>query len=409
MRQKLTALAKDASQIYLAQVVGVAVSFGISIVVARKLGADGRGAYGWIMSLFFLAIQFGQLGTDTLNRRMGATHPAWRSALAGNSVIQAVVLGSLAALAMMVYGWMQPVGRVYWIPLFMGLAVTPLMVLLGMWNGLGTGMGHARMLARTELIQRFAMVAVIGGLLLLGVTFKVWHLMAALMIAVSLALGYAGWHLHHLLKGKWTHDVTLFRYEAPLIVGAFGAGLCAQLMQRVDLLMLAAWRPLAESGYYSIALTLMDAMLMLPGAIGFMLLPKLAQEKNRRERNRFLLVVLGAVMGGMAIMCGLAAWLSPWFIPLLFGDEFVQSVPVFQRLLMAGVVVSGFTVCQNAVAGVKRARYVLVAPIVGVAVKVALGWWLVPHGVLAAANVNVFAYGIAFVVALGLVLGRRKK
>jgi hypothetical protein len=42
--------------------------------------------------------------------------------------------------------------------------------------------------------------------------------------------------------------------------------------------------------------------------------------------------------------------------------------------------------------------------VVGVGVKLAFGWVIIPHGMLAAANVTIVAYAAAFATALALAL-----
>lgn len=401
MRAHLISLVKDTSQVYLAQLIGLVVSFGISIIVARHLGAEGRGAYGWIMALNTIAIQVGLMGTDTLNRRFGARHKNKAPALAANSFLQAVTLGIVVALAFYIYGLTQTMGQLYPLALLLGLLAVPSAILMATWNALGTGLGHASILARAEIIQRLVTAATIS-LFLLTITLQVWHLAIGVIAGFLAGGASSGRHLKHLMPGTWKPQLSLFKHEKRLLVTAFGAGLCLQLLQRIDILLLAAFRPLAETGYYAIAQTLTDAMFMFPGAIGYMLLPRLAEQTIHKQRLTMFLWVLGGTMVLSAILALAASLLAPWFIPLLFGEDFTTATPVFQRLALAGIIFVGYTICQSAVAGTARARHIIIAPLVGVLLKASIGWLIIPHGMLAAANASILAYGGAFVVAFYL-------
>ncbi|MBI1309238.1 MAG: oligosaccharide flippase family protein [Proteobacteria bacterium] len=403
LRAKLMPILHDTAQVYSAQIIGVLVSFGISIIVARHLGPEGRGAYGWIMALVFLAIQIGQLGTDTLNRRLAATQKQLVPALAGNSLVQAGVLGTLVAMGFYAYGSTQPTGHLYPLALLICLAGVPVSIATSTLSSLAVGMGQSRILATAEILQRLTNVAVVVGFLL-STTLQVWHLSVAFFISFTLSALLSGTRLNTFLGNRWALNPKLFFHQRNFILTAFGAGLAVQFMQRMDILMLNAWRPLAESGHYAIAQTLTDAMLMLPGVVAYMLLSHLAAEPDTRARTRLLLMVLGGALAFMAAAGLVAALLAPTFIPLLFGAEFTEAVPVFNRLLVATLMVTGFTICQSAVAGYRRARHVIIAPAVGVAIKGAIGWYLVPSGMLAAANASILGYGAAFAVALFLAL-----
>ncbi len=401
LADRLKQIAADAAHMYGAQMLGLVVGFGVSILVARTLGPDGRGAYGWIMGLYFIAIQIGQLGTDTLNRRLAATQPELAPTLAANSLAQALTLGSVAALGLAIFGLFQPVGQAYPWALMLGLAVTPLAILHGVWASIAVGLGHVKIAASTEIIQRLALAGTLL-LLLLTVQLDVWHLLAVQMASMLAAASWVGWNLYRLIGHAWHINLSLFQREKNLLMGALAAGVFTQLLQKIDVLMLGMWRPLAESGYYTIALTLLDAMVMLPGAIAMVLMPRLAADTDERHRWHTLLVVLGVVMAGFGVACMAMHLLAPWLIPFLFGASFGDAVPIFQRLLVGIWLWAGFLVCQQAVTGYGRARYVLLAPLVGVIIKTGFGWIYVPHGALAAANGNVAAYGAALVTALVL-------
>ncbi|MFZ2587924.1 MAG: oligosaccharide flippase family protein, partial [Alphaproteobacteria bacterium] len=194
------------------------------------------------------------------------------------------------------------------------------------------------------------------------------------------------------------------RENKHLILAGFGANVCWIVLQKVDVLMLGMFRPLAETGHYTVALTLIDAMVMLPGAIAAVLMPRLARELHVQERTQLLLVTLAAVMAVFGVTCVGMALVGPWLVPMLFGSEFEATVPVFQRLLVAAWLMGGYAVCQQAVQGYGRVRYQFVAPLTGLVVKAGLGWMLISHGMMAAANATIAGYAVALGVALGLAL-----
>ncbi len=404
MQKHLQSLARDTSQLYASQLIGMAIAFGISILVARTLGADGRGAYAWITSLLFVGIQLGQFGVDLLNRRLGATHPELAPVLAGNSLLQIFTWGSISAAILFVFGLFQPIGQAYPFALFLGLLALPCSLFLGLFGSLATGLGHARVLAISELLQRISM-AVLVLFFLLFIGLEVWHLMFASFLTAGLMGVYLLKKLKRIIQKPLRVDLSLIKSYKWLIIGAFGSAMGTHLLVRIDMLMLGAWRPLAETGYYAIAQSLLDALLVLPGLLAFLILPKLAAEKEQGVRKKLLITVLGIVVVGFSCVAFIFYFLAPWGVPFIFGEEFIPASVIFQRLLIAGVFLAAFQVCQNAVAGYGFARYLIIAPAVGLGIKFILGIFFIPEfGIMAAANIAIVAYACSFLIALILAL-----
>ncbi|MFZ2587442.1 MAG: oligosaccharide flippase family protein, partial [Alphaproteobacteria bacterium] len=206
MRDKLGHVLKDAAQLYGAQVLGLVVGFGISMVVARVLGADGRGAYGWIMGLFMVAIPLGQLGTDVVNRRVAATRPELAPVLAGNTVMQTLGWGSVVALGVYMVARGTPIGAAYPWALALAMVMLPLNMTHGLLGSVAAGLGKFKVVAGMEIVQRLSMAALVG-VMLLTVQLDVVHLLVAQGIALLGGLAFVGWHMVRLAGWPWRGNV----------------------------------------------------------------------------------------------------------------------------------------------------------------------------------------------------------
>src|SRR5215210_2183003 len=78
------------------------LSFASVLVVARSLGATGRGEVTLLMTISLLTSTFGVLGLDEANVNFAGRHPELRRALATNSIVLSAVLGSLCILTLAV-------------------------------------------------------------------------------------------------------------------------------------------------------------------------------------------------------------------------------------------------------------------------------------------------------------------
>ena len=408
MKKTLLNLAKDTGLVYGAQMGGVAISLASSVLIARLLGPDGRGAYAWIMTMHVFAVQLGMMGMDTVNRRLGASRPELVPSLAGISLLQSVLFGGLAGLAIMAFSLVQPIGITHKMGTMLGMLAVPGMVAMTAFTGLALARSKAGLVATTELFQRIMLV------ILVGVTYGIlgYLTLNTLMIVMVVTLWSVGALAAIQVRGftplPWRFDGKLWWNERYLLIGALGSGLATFGLQKLDLVMLGWWRPVAESGWYAVAQALMDASLMLPGTLGVMLLSRLAAMKNRAEQRLVLGRILMAVLVGFGLMAAVAAGLAGWIIPLLFGAKFTAAVPVFRVLMVAAVAGSMYYICQNAATGIGRVRYVMAGPLTGMAVKAGMGAALVPTmGMMGAAWSSVAAYACAAAVALAVAWGRR--
>lgn len=403
MKKTLLTLARDTALVYGAQMAGVLMGLVVSILVARVLGPDGRGAYAWIMTMHLFGVQLGLLGADTMYRRLAAHRPQVAPTLAANGGIQSLAGGLLTGAVVMAVCLVQPVGESHPMGTLLGMLAIPGAMLVALANGLAVGLGQAKMVAINELSQRVMIVAMVGLVFLFSGTLTLNSLMAAVFAALTVTGLLAAWHRVRRTPLPWVFSARLWWHERFMLVGALGSGMATFGLQKLDLVMLGAWRPLAESGYYAVAQTLMDASLILPATLGFLMLSRLAALETRAERRLMLLRLLGVMLAGFAVVALVAAWLGQWIIPLLFGQPFVEAVPVFHVLMASAVAGAAFLICQNAAAGIGRVRYVMAGPAVGVAVKVLAGLALIPgFGMMGAAWGNMLAYAAAALVALGV-------
>src|SRR3954451_13768924 len=77
---------------------GVAfVSLANVLVVARALGPEGRGTVTFLTTIAMMTSQLGSLGIEEASANLAGKRPHLRGVVAGNALVLAVVLGTLAA------------------------------------------------------------------------------------------------------------------------------------------------------------------------------------------------------------------------------------------------------------------------------------------------------------------------
>ncbi|MGH2920757.1 MAG: hypothetical protein ACRDKU_01655, partial [Gaiellaceae bacterium] len=85
---------------YGTQVAAAFLSLFSVLIVARALGAEGRGHVAFLTAITFLTANVATFGLQEANANFAASHPGARRALATNSVLLSLVLGGAAVAAL---------------------------------------------------------------------------------------------------------------------------------------------------------------------------------------------------------------------------------------------------------------------------------------------------------------------
>jgi O-antigen/teichoic acid export membrane protein len=317
------------------------ISMGISILVSRELGPINRGIYATALAITGLGVQFGNFGLHASNTFYVAKNRDLAKTLISNTLILSLAAGSV-------------IGVITLILLFLRPNLLPLHGANLALAAVGIPIGLSYLLFQNLLIGQYRISAynsieIINRIANLGLLVLIWRVAAlssakAVLANVLAVIFGTVFCLYVLISESGFGRFSLRLFKETFSYG-FRSYLCSFftfVVLRADLLMVGHMLGAEQTGYYSIAVNMADLMIAVPTAISTILFPKFSAMKDDAEKRRQagkVLVVLGGVMGGMAVLAVLAA---PFFIPLLFGARFAAAVPAF-RLLTPGVVFISLT------------------------------------------------------------------
>jgi O-antigen/teichoic acid export membrane protein len=98
-----------------------------------------------------------------------------------------------------------------------------------------------------------------------------------------------------------------------------------------------------QAGYYSIAVSIGDLVLMIPVIIGTILFPKLSALSSQQERWKLTRTATILTTLAMLILAASASLLAKQIIPFLYGPAFLPAVSAF-RWLLPGIFFLGIEV-----------------------------------------------------------------
>jgi O-antigen/teichoic acid export membrane protein len=164
-----------------------------------------------------------------------------------------------------------------------------------------------------------------------------------------------------------------------------------------------------QAGYYSIAATLADYVLMLPAVIGSILFPRLSAESDHATKVRFSsTVTLGtaAVLLPLVIVCGLSAKVA---IHLVFGRAFEPAALAFVYLLPGVFLLGVQTVAVQFLNSIGYPKSVISVWAVTTALNVGLNFWAIPrYGIVGASVVSSITYSVVCLFVLMIIFRHRE-
>ena len=322
----------SATKIY--WILGAMVS---TVITARFLGPQGRGAIAVATASVALFVTFGHLSLSNVVIYLAsrAERPRSLRDLTG-SLLAITVMVTLVSWTVAVAIFVLTRGRAAqhvspWL-LVIAFAALPFLLWLENGNSLLVAIGDLRWLNLAQFSGTtisLLIVIIVIGMLGGGVAVA----LAATLIGAGVVVGVG--------------LIRVFKASRPLAVSGavarelLGGGLKLHMgavgtffFTYVGILLLNQFRPIAEAGYFQLALQLTTATQVVPMAIAIVAYSLVAQQGAdvawRQHRSLVMQTLLYA-----AIAAAGSYLLAPIVIPLLAGRSFTPAVPLFQILALS--------------------------------------------------------------------------
>jgi O-antigen/teichoic acid export membrane protein len=190
---------------------------------------------------------------------------------------------------------------------------------------------------------------------------------------------------------------------------AFITNVIQFLAYRVDYWLIDYYKGEEALGLYSLAVKLGQLFWVLPLLFASMIFPAMADKERDFDINK-LRTMIRFTQVVIFFLMGIAALLSSWLIPYVFGKEFSGSVRPF-ILLLPGIYLFIFNILLAAYfAAENRLRINFAGSMICFILVFILDLWLIPRqGIEGAAIATSVAYGASGIFHIGVFTGFRSK
>ena len=377
-------------------------SVAAGVIVARWLGAEGLGQLAVLNVTVLTVVQISTAGLPSANIFFIAQDRRQLARVAINSLIFALLVGSLLAAGVTLLAWLRPSLFGYISPRLVSVAALAIPFQLLTFLGLNIFLAVGR-------VDRFNYLDVAGQtFVVINAAFALIILRAGLPALVSLntaAAVYVSvvivWLIARYIAASGKDATGARRADAALFKRMLGYGfkfhistLSGLLIFRADLLVVNHFRGAREAGVYAVASQVAMTLMILPGVIATILFPLVASQPDADGRRIALVTRHAAFV--MFFVC-LAVVPATFALPVLYGAAFSDAA-IQLLILLPGVYLIGLesvTVQHFNATGLTRT-----IPLFWIATlitNIALTFTLVPsYGARGAALASTITYAMIF-------------
>lgn len=390
--QEHSSLFASAVTTYATNAATAALSLINVIIVARALGATGRGDVAFLITVAMVTGQLASLSVQEANGNIAGTQPELRARLATNSVLLAVLLGALGGAIV--------AGAVAIAPRIGGEVARPLL-----WLTLGSLPFVIARLYLSYLVQAdyaFAAsnLAWLSGPLTTALANGALALLGVLSVTTAITAWIVGQALGAVIlivyvarhAGFGRPDLSSARRGLTFGAKAHFSRLMTVGNYRVDQWFVGAISGSRQLGIYSVAVAWAEMLYYLPGVLVLVQRPDLVRA-TPRDAAAFAARMLRAALMLAAIFAGMLLIAAPVLCVTVFGEEFRGAIGQLRILAFAAFGISALELITGALIAQRRPLQATMAVLVAFVPTIVLDLLLIPdHAGTGAALARVLAY-----------------
>ncbi len=398
---------RKVAETYATQVFLLGLSLVTSIIVARALGPIGRGLYAVAMALGLIGVQLGNLGLHASNTYYVAKDRHLLPTLLGNSLVVSLVLGGgIGLLGLCVFHWWPRFAPLQGPLLWLALAWIPIGLAFLLMENLLLGLQQVRAYNIVELLNRVLAFALICMIVVRSRT-SAKTVFIAMLVSITLATCWTIIRLVRVIDRFPWPSAQILMAHFRLGIKAYLIALFGFLLLRIDLFMVKYFLGPEQAGYYSVAATMADYVLMLPSVIGLILFPRLSSLKSHGEKFRQATWAAKGTASALLPILVVSAIAAKPVVNLLFGRAFLPAAAAFLWLI-PGVFAMGIeTTLVQFLNSLGYPAAIVWLWFSATILNFLLNLWMIPaFGIVGASVASTICYSLVFCVVIAIVFAR---
>lgn len=310
--------------------IAMVCGFGVSILIGRVLGPEGRGIYGLVMTIIVLSQNFGLFGFASANTFLISIDKS-RSRSLG---LQSLIIGAIGSLIVItaIYiinmNWPTIIGGLDSTLFWATLSLVPIFLWGSLFSCayLGRGMIVSYIMFETGQRAIFMLLAIVVlGLLHWGI--NSYMILVSISISV-MVLAYVALYFKSAPQGP---ALNLKMVPSALTYGirSYSATVVTFAVMRSGIFFVNYFCGTAQAGMFSVAQQMAELLVIVPSVIGTVLFSRIASGDSKELTAKVTRTATAIFLPLFVFL----ALIRNVLVTLLFGVEFLPAAEVFLILL----------------------------------------------------------------------------
>lgn len=394
-RMQRRTFVKDVTSVVQTKVAVLAFGFISSILLARYLGAQGRGLLAALLVVPTVVMTFCELGIRQSSAFYVGQKQHCLEQVASTLTVLGLITSAVALVVSALYFKLSWLPAYNWSLIALTLCLIPAKIVQSYASGLFLGAERIADFNRVSWLPAIVRAAAILALVT-GLQIGIWGALWAEVIAAVAMTGYALWLTLSLVNLRMRIDWRLAKRLVRLGL-VYAASLFAiTLLYKLNIVLLQRLSSLEELGRYTVGANLAEYIWQLPAVMGAIIFSRSANAKNRPDFSQkvFVLLRLTFIVATLGAIC--LALAAPFAVPRLFGSQFDGSVDVIFAMLPGITAFVLVKILNMDLAGQGKPWVTLSVVVPALVLDLALALWLIPlYGAVGAACAASVTYGIS--------------
>lgn len=372
-------IVKNVSWAVAGKIVNVIYALFIGVLVARYLGPEQFGLMNYVISYVTLFSIIATFGLNGIEVRELAKMPEKKDAILGTAFIIRFILSLFTILTIIIT-----------LLIFESDKYTMVMVIVYSSYLIASSMDVIRnyftSIVQNEYVVKTEIIRTIVGagikiLLLVNKCSLTWFIVANTFDFFFIAGGYM--YSYRKKVGnimKWTFDLRIAKFLSKESFPLLLSGAATIIYQRIDQIMIRNMIDNSALGQFSVALRITNLVVFIPNIIASTITPILVEAKQKnyklylKKREQFMDgIIWSSIL--MALIVSITA--NP-AISLLFGDKYLDAIPVLQILAWKAVLIGLFVGSGQIMIIENIQRWAVLRNLIGMLICVIANYLLIP-------------------------------
>ncbi len=376
---KQTAI-KNTFWLTFSEIVGRLLKMVLIIYMARKLGTDQWGVFSYAISMASLLMIFSDIGiSNLLTREIVQKKEEYERFISTALFLKIIILLISTVLTIVISPFISNIPEAN--KIFVIIAVV---LFFDSLTNLGLAFNRAfEKMEREVIIKTISntLVLIIGIVLLnvsptsksIAMAYAVGSIMSSFLIFFMIKDDIKKFLVKIDKKKIGLILQTTWPFAIIILIGS--------IMANTDTFMLGIWKTPKEIGLYAVAQRFYQLIIIIPSVVSTATFPIMSRLTEGKDSQQFALVfektIAFIMILGMPIAVG-GIVLANQLIPLVFGIEYIEAVPLLQILMLMLIVSFPITIMSNTIFSHNKQRSLATAYMAGIIFNIIINALLIP-------------------------------